>query len=84
MERVATIVEAKNHFSDCVRSAESGNPVVITRHGRPVAAVVAADDLRRIEALRAAGPDAGLAGLAGGWEGSEELAEALAASHRTI
>ena len=82
MEKVLSIVQAKSHFSDCVRSAEHGSPVVITRHGKPVVAVVPAEDLERLNALRAGGPQSGLAGLAGGWEGSEELVEILAASRR--
>ncbi len=82
MEKVLSIVEAKTQFSDCVRTAEGGSPVVITRHGKPVVAVVSAEDLTRLRALRAAGPEAGLAGLAGGWEGSGELAEILTASSR--
>ncbi len=83
MERVLSIVEAKSHFSDCVRAAETGNPVVITRHGKPVVAVVPAADLRRLNALRAAGPEAGLAGLVGGWAGSDEMADILSASRRS-
>lgn len=56
---------------------------MITRHGKPVAALVSAERLGQLERLSAAGPEAGLAGLAGGWEGSEELVEALAASRRS-
>ncbi len=73
-----SIVEVKASFSHCIRSVGAGEPVVITRHGKPVAAVVPAEGLAKLEALRAAGPEAGLAGLAGGWEGSDELADVLA------
>jgi hypothetical protein len=45
---------------------------------------VPAEDLDRLNALRAGGPEAGLAGLAGGWEGSEELADLLVASRRRV
>jgi prevent-host-death family protein len=72
-----SVAEAKAHFADCLRSAERGDPVVITRHGKPVAAVVAAEDLERLERLRSAGPEGGLASLAGGWKGSEDLAAAI-------
>jgi len=51
--------------------------VVITRRGKPVAALVPASDLEQLARLRAAGPQAGLAGLAGGWENSDELVENL-------
>ncbi len=82
MAKQITIAEARDQLSAHVRSAEHGTPVVITRRGRPVAAIVAADDFERLERLRAAGPQAGLAGLAGGWEGTEELVDELDARRR--
>ncbi|TNF77689.1 MAG: type II toxin-antitoxin system Phd/YefM family antitoxin [Acidobacteria bacterium] len=75
MATVQTIVEAKAHFSRCLREAESGEPVVLTRHGHPVAVLVSVELFEQLERLRAAGPEAGLVSLAGGWEGSEEVAE---------
>ncbi len=77
-----TIAEARDRLSAHVRSAEHGTPVVITRRGRPVAVIVAVDDFARLERLRAAGPQAGLAGLAGGWEGAEELVPEIAQRRR--
>jgi antitoxin (DNA-binding transcriptional repressor) of toxin-antitoxin stability system len=56
--------------------------VVITRRGRPVAALVGAEEFDRLRRLRSAGPEAGLASVAGGWEGSAELAERIDASPR--
>lgn len=85
-EPVATTVsaaKAKAEFADCIRKAEAGDPVVITRHGRAVVALVRADRLQQLERLASAGPAAGLAGLAGGWRGSEELVRILADSRRT-
>ncbi len=79
-----TMVEAKTHLADWVRAAESGEPVLITRHGRPVAALVAVQELDRLRALRAAGPKSGLISVAGGWEGSEELAEILSRHRRSL
>jgi hypothetical protein len=55
---------------------------VITRHGKPVAALVRAEDAERLERLRAAGPEGGLASLAGGWEGSEDLAATISEVRR--
>jgi len=75
--RNISLAEAKAKLSECIQEAERGEPVVITRYGKPVAALVGAEELERLDRLRAAGPGAGLAGLAGGWEGSEELADAL-------
>ena len=77
-----SVAEVKATFSEQVRSAERGEPVVITRHGKPVAALVPAQDLDALLRLRAAGPDGGLASVAGGWEGSEELVEILETSSR--
>jgi len=78
-----TMVEAKTHLADWVRAAEGGKPVVITRHGKPVAALVAVEELERLRALRAAGPSAGLISVAGGWDDSEELVEILARHRRS-
>ena len=75
MPTVQTIVDAKARFSQCLREAESGEPIVLTRHGRPVAVLVSVELFEQLERLRAAGPEAGLVSLAGGWEGSEEVAE---------
>jgi prevent-host-death family protein len=83
---VATTVsaaKAKAEFSECIRRAEAGDPVVITRHGKAVVALVRADRLEQLERLRSAGPAAGLAGLAGGWPGSEGLVKVLAGSRRS-
>jgi prevent-host-death family protein len=78
-----SVAEVKSHFSDWVRAAEAGDAVVITRHGKPVVALVPAAELELLARLRAAGPEQGLAGLAGGWEGSEELVERLAEIRRS-
>ncbi|MBW2431658.1 MAG: hypothetical protein JRF56_22100 [Deltaproteobacteria bacterium] len=47
------------------------------KHGKPVAALVRPQELANLERLRKAGPEGGLASLAGGWEGSEELVQIL-------
>lgn len=73
--KARTLVDAKAHFAQCLREAEQGAPVLLTRHGKPVAAIVSVDLLEELERLRAAGPEGGLLSLAGGWEGSEEVAE---------
>lgn len=83
MPKALSVAEAKAHFADCLRAVERGHPVVITRHGKRVAALVAASEWDQFERLRAAGPDAGLAGLAGGWKGSEDLVDSIARTPRT-
>lgn len=73
MARTLSSAEAKARFAECLRTAEQGRSLLITRHGKPVAALVSAADLDQFERLRAAGPKAGLAGIAGGWKGSDKL-----------
>jgi prevent-host-death family protein len=81
--RVVSVVEAKARFSEVVREAEAGGIVMIRRHGRDVAAVVPAKDAERVGRLRAAGPEKGLAAVAGGWKGSEDLVERVDSSGRS-
>lgn len=83
MARTVSAARAKAEFAECIRKAEAGTALVITRHGRPVAALVPADRLQQLERLRSAGPGAGLAGLAGGWTGSDELVARLGRSRRS-
>jgi prevent-host-death family protein len=83
MTRTVSAADAKSHFSDHLRASERGESIVITRHGKPVAALVPASDLPELERLRAAGPAAGLAGLAGGWPGSGTLVKHVQAAHRS-
>lgn len=82
MARKLSAAQAKSQLADCLRKAESGEPVIITRHGKPVAALVGVDRvaLPRRSGARAGG---GLADLAGGWKGSEDLVKALAKLRRT-
>ena len=83
MARTVSAARAKAEFADCIRKAEAGESIVITRHGKAVAALVPADRLRQLERLRSASPAAGLAGLAGGWPGSELLADLVADARRS-
>jgi prevent-host-death family protein len=77
-----SVAEVKATLSEQIRSAEHGDPVVITRHGKAVAALVPAEDLEALRRLRATGPEGGLASIAGGWEDSEELVSILERSER--
>jgi len=83
MGKTVSAAEAKTHFAECLRTVEHGQAVVITRHGKAVAALVPAAEAAQFDRLRAAGPQAGLAGLAGGWDDSEELVQQLAQLRRT-
>jgi len=82
MEKSVSVAEAKATFSECIRKVEAGSSVLITRHGKPVAALVPPNDLEHLERLRKAGPESGLASIAGGWEDSEELVKILDESIR--
>jgi prevent-host-death family protein len=82
MQNSISVAEAKARFSECIRQVETGTALMITRHGKPVAAIVPPDDIEQLERLRKAGPDKGLASIAGGWDDSEELANILEASAR--
>jgi len=82
MDKNITLAEAKATFSECIRQVETGSTVLITRHGKPVAALVRPGDLEHLERLRKAGPESGLASIAGGWKGSEELVAILDESTR--
>ena len=75
--------EAKAKFSDFVRAVEQGELLIITRHDKPVAALVRPENIKQLERLRAAGPEGGLASLAGGWEESDELVRIVAETPRT-
>lgn len=80
--RALSVAEAKASLSEAIREVEGGNTVIITRHGKPVAALVSANDVATLETLRAAGPQQGLASIAGGWAGSDELVESIATAAR--
>lgn len=82
MENILSIAEAKSAFSECVRKVTAGSTVTITKHGKPVAALVSPEDLEHLERLRKAGPEKGLASIAGGWDNSEELVQILEESDR--
>lgn len=83
MAITVSAAKAKATFAECMRKAEAGDPVVITRRGKAVVALVHADRLRELKRLPSASPAAGLAHLAGGWRGSEELVRILAGSQRS-
>lgn len=78
--KTMSAADAKAHFAECLSSAETGTPVIITRYGKVVAAIVSADELDQLERLRRAGPEAGLGGLVGLFDDGDELADALKAT----
>ncbi|NJM27886.1 MAG: type II toxin-antitoxin system Phd/YefM family antitoxin, partial [Pseudanabaena sp. RU_4_16] len=59
--------QVKAHFSECIDLALQGGHVLITRYGKPVAAIVSFDDLEQLQRIRTARETGGLADLANGW-----------------
>jgi prevent-host-death family protein len=76
---------AKASFADCLRSVEQGEAVVVTRYGKPVAAIVAPEEWERLKRLRSSGPEDGLSSLVGAFDDAEEFVEVMSAlaSERT-
>lgn len=67
--------EAKRHLADYLaRSAHKECRVVVTRRGRPMAAIVSMDDLRELDQAEAR---AGLSRVVGKWQGFAEIADAI-------
>jgi prevent-host-death family protein len=46
--REYSIAHAKDHLTEAVRAAEAGEPITLTRRGRPVAVIVSAAEYRRL------------------------------------
>ena len=44
MDKNISVAEAKATFSECIRKVEAGSAVLITRHGKPVAAQMKQSD----------------------------------------
>jgi len=80
--RTLSAAQAKSQLADCLRKAENGEPVIITRHGKAIAALVGLDRVALGE-RSGSRTGAGLASLAGGWKGSDDLVEALRKVRRT-
>lgn len=68
MTKRVSATEAKAHFSELIAEVtHGGSPVIIERHGRPVAALVDLDDLAQITRDKPAGQPLGALALVGAW-----------------
>ena len=74
----ASIADAKAHLSSCIAQVEAGEPLMITRHGRAVVAMISADEWERLKIVQGA-QRRGLAALIGGWDDSDTLVEQVQA-----
>ena len=52
MSKHYSIAEAKNHLPAVIHEAEEGEPIEITRHGKPVAVVLSMSEYRRLQGAR--------------------------------
>ena len=50
--RAMSLAQAKAHLSELLNTVESGEEVVITRHGHPIARVVSASPLKQVLPLQ--------------------------------
>jgi prevent-host-death family protein len=48
MVKKYSVAEAQENFTDVVHEAEEGNQVELTRHGKPVAVLIGAEDFERL------------------------------------
>jgi len=73
--------EAKKHLPDYLaRSSHGSCRVIVTRRGRPIAALVSMNDLQELEQHD---KREGLAAIAGKWKGFAEIADAVEAARET-
>jgi prevent-host-death family protein len=77
-----SLAEAKAKLSECVHDVERGDDIVITRNGKPVAALVPILGLDEIRRLRASRPKGGLASLAGTLPDADDFLDALSGHRR--
>ena len=81
MARTVTAAQAKAELAACIRTAERGEAVIITRHGKR-AVLVTAERMASMTGARGRG-GRGLVALAGGWKGSDEFVRTLAKLRRS-
>ncbi|MBI3948283.1 MAG: type II toxin-antitoxin system Phd/YefM family antitoxin [Armatimonadetes bacterium] len=74
MSTTLSIAEAKSSFSEVVNRVAFGRErVIISRHGKPLVALVPLEELAELEQLRAAETPRNLAAVAGQWDSFEEI-----------
>ncbi|NOQ16673.1 MAG: type II toxin-antitoxin system prevent-host-death family antitoxin [Methyloprofundus sp.] len=70
-----SVVKAKTHLSELIAKSQlSPERFIITKHDKPVAALVSLDDLKVLEQYE---EKQGLATIAGEWQGFEEVADGM-------
>lgn len=84
MLKSVPITEIEAHPRSWFRAAEAGESILVTRQGQTVVIVLPAAKLgnQLQETVPPIESPAGLAGVAGGWEGSEELVKLIGRNRR--
>lgn len=77
INKALSVAEAKAHFSECIENAVNEGYVLITRYGKPIAAIVDLQDLEQLMRLRSARETGTLANLGSDWEDADEFAQIL-------
>ena len=67
MTKILSTAEVKARLSESIDLALQEGYVVITRYGKPVAALVSYEDIRQLQRLRSARQRGGLANLSENW-----------------
>ena len=74
--REVNLAKVKSSLSEFAsRAAYSGEHIIITKRGRPFAAIISIEDLELLEKLQAGSPEEGLLGAVGMAPELEEVAE---------
>jgi prevent-host-death family protein len=79
MTKSVSVAEAKARFSELVnRAAYAGERFLIERRGKPVGAIISAEDLARLEGEGPPPPRRSLLAAVGAWAEMENLDEIFA------
>lgn len=74
--RQVNLAKAKNCLSEFVsRAAYAGEHIIITKRGKPFAAIISIEDLELLRKVQAGSPEEGLFGAVGMAPELEEVAE---------
>ena len=72
-EKTVSIAEAKSNFSEYVsRAAFMGERILLTKRGKPVAAIVSCNDFEKLKSIK---KSEGLKSIIGKWKDFEDIKE---------
>ncbi len=77
--KTLSVAEAKSHFSEYIsRAAYAGQRYVITKRGKPLAAIVSIEDL---EDIKAGDDQEKISDIIGKWEDFDEIEAEISGAH---